>query len=285
MAKVRGLLLTLALQSALAGRTDGQVSRGPDTVMVPSGALQLRGLLWRPPGDGPFPAVLFNHGSGHATAASSGRGERRHSAVIGPLFARHGYVLLYLFRRGDGLSAGQGIPSGDLMDRALAAHGQEGRNRLQLELLETDEMSDVRAALSFLRTLREVDPRRIAAAGHSFGGSLTLLAAERDSSLRAIVVFGAAGYSWDRSPALRARLLQAVSRATVPVFLIHAANDYSVTPGKALGAAMGRLGKPHRVAIYPPTGRTREEGHDFVYLAVPVWESDVFTFLDGYTRR
>ena len=48
---------------------------------------------------------------------------------------------------------------------------------------------------------------------------------------------------------------------------------------------MARLGKPHRVAIYPPTGRTREEGHDFVYLAAPVWESHVVTFLDRYTRR
>jgi len=39
----------------------------PDTIVVRSGELRLSGLLWRPEGRGPFPAVLFNHGSGHAT--------------------------------------------------------------------------------------------------------------------------------------------------------------------------------------------------------------------------
>jgi hypothetical protein len=32
--------------------------------------------------------------------------------------------------------------------------------------------------------------------------------------------------SWDASPSLRARLLAAVAATTVPIFFIHAANDY-----------------------------------------------------------
>jgi hypothetical protein len=55
--------------------------------------------------------------------------------------------------------------------------------------------------------------------------------------------------------------------------LIHAANDYSIEPGKALGTEMARLGKPHRVKIYPPVGRTADEGHDFVHLGVATWGS------------
>src|SRR5262245_44026465 len=90
---------------------------GPETVVVPSGALALHGLRWRPPGPGPFPAVLFNHGSGHAPGTAGARLDHRHPELMGPLFARHGYELLYLFRRGDGLSGGQGVPSADLMDR------------------------------------------------------------------------------------------------------------------------------------------------------------------------
>src|SRR6185503_16194611 len=34
-----------------------------ETISFPSGALTLRGVLYRPPGPGPFPAVLYNHGS------------------------------------------------------------------------------------------------------------------------------------------------------------------------------------------------------------------------------
>ena len=40
----------------------------PETVVVPSGKLQLKGFLWKPNGPGPFPTVLFNHGSGGADA-------------------------------------------------------------------------------------------------------------------------------------------------------------------------------------------------------------------------
>jgi dienelactone hydrolase len=260
-------------------------ARGPDTVVVRSGALELRALLWHPKGSGPFPAVLFNHGSGHATGAdASGRRDQRHPELLGPVFARHGYGFLYLFRRGDGLSAGHGVPSGDRMDSAFAARGQSGRNHLQLRLLETDELSDALAGLAFLRALPDVDPRRVAVAGVSFGGSLTLLVAEHDSTLRAAVAFATAGYSWERSPELRERLLAAVGRIAAPVFFIHAANDYSVAPGKALAAEMTRLGKPHLVTIYPPVGRTADEGHDFVDLRVATWEPDVFAFLDSSMR-
>jgi carboxymethylenebutenolidase len=278
-------LLAPPLASALAaGAAQDAVSSGPDTVVVPSGARELRALVWRPPGRGPFPGVLFNHGSGHAAGTADGRPDQRHPELLGPVFARHGYVFLYLFRRGDGLSAGQGVPSGDRMEAELSTKGQEARNRLQLELLEGDEKEDALAGLAFLRALTEVDPGRVAVAGVSFGGSLTLLVAERDRRLRAAVVFAAAGYSWERSPPLRARLLAAVGRTEAPVFLIHAANDYSVEPGRALGAEMARLGRPHRVEIYPAVGRTPDEGHDFVDLGIATWEHDVFDFLDEHTR-
>jgi carboxymethylenebutenolidase len=284
MANTPAILLGLALSSALGPQLEGQAPR-PDTVLVQSGGLELRALLWHPKGRGPFPAVLFNHGSGHATGTdASGRRDQRHPEAVGPVFTRHGYVFLYLFRRGDGLSAGHGIASGDQMDSTGAAAGQAARNRIQLRLLETDELSDALAGIAFLRALPDVQPARLAVVGVSFGGSLTLLVAEHDSTLRAAIVFATAGYSWDRSPPLRARLLAAVDRTAVPVFFIHAANDYSVTSGKALGAEMARLEKPHRVKIYPAVGRSADEGHDFVDLGVATWEADVFAFLDEHLR-
>jgi predicted dienelactone hydrolase len=48
---------------------------GPDTVVVQSGNLRLHALLWRPQGKGPFPVVLFNHGSG-PDSANSANGRR-----------------------------------------------------------------------------------------------------------------------------------------------------------------------------------------------------------------
>ena len=273
---------------AFAPLPESQKLVEPDTVVVASGSLKLRALLWRPHGRGPFPAVLFSHGSALDSANSAnGRRDARNrelgAAALGPIFARNGYVFLYLFRRGAGLSAGQGAYSGDLRAAELAAKGQEAHDRLQIRLLEGDELSDALAGLRYLRSLPDVDAGRIAAVGHSFGGSLTLLIAEHDSTVRAVVDFASAAGSWG-SALLRERLRTAVSRTTVPIFFIHASNDYSIEPGKSLAADAARLGKPHRLRIYPAFGRTPEEGHNIVYLSTAAWEADVFAFLDAYMR-
>jgi dienelactone hydrolase len=257
---------------------------GPDTVLVHSGTLRLRALVWRPKGSGPFPAVLFNHGSGHDSGrAPNGILDQRHPEILGPVFARHGYVFFHLFRRGDGLSRGQGQASGDAMDGALKHGGQLRRDQTQLWLLDNLELKDDLSALKVLRALPIVDRNRVVVVGHSFGGSLSLILAERDPSLRAAVVFAAAATSWEQSPPLRSRLVTVVSHSKVPTMFVYAANDYSLAPGQALAAEMTRLKKPHQLKVYPRVGHTPQEGHAAVYHAVNHWEQDVFAFLDHWT--
>jgi dienelactone hydrolase len=280
------ILAVLVLTSTLATTAKGQAAGGPDTVVVHNGSVTLHALLWRPQGRGPFPAILLNHGSGRTRAQLEQRGPYEGQAdILGPVFARHGYVFLFLFRRGVGLSTDQGTNAVDLMNAEFAAHGQEARNALQLQLLENRELSDAVAGLAFLRALPAVEPARVAIVGHSFGGSLSLLLAEREPNLRAVVIFSGVGYSWDRSSQLRARLLTAVQHIRAPVFFIHAANDYSVAPGRTLDARRQQLGQPHRLKIYPPIGRTPDDGHAFPILGVSIWEPDVFAFLDEHMRR
>jgi dienelactone hydrolase len=250
---------------------------GPETVVVPAGALTLHALMWRPEGNGPFPAVLFNHGSGPNP-------EPEKPAALGPVFARHGYAFLFLYRRGSGLSSDQGKCAEERMDAEQAAHGEEARYRLQLRLLD-EHLDDAFAGLAFLRKRPDVDAKRIAVAGHSFGAMLALLMVDRDSTLRGAVDFAGAANSWAESDELRARLTTAVEHTQVPVFFIHAGNDYSIAPGEVLANVMLGLDKPRRLEIYPDIGQSMDDGHDFVYLGVPVWESDVFDFLDGLVRK
>ena len=280
------LIAMLIYMPAAAPTASAQSMDRPETMVVHNGPVTLHALLWRPHGRGPFPGILFNHGSGRTREELERLGPyTRQAETLGPVFARHGYWLLFLFRQGVGLSADQGESAIDLMNAAAAAHGQDARDALQLQLLENREFSDARAGLAFLRELAGVDPRKLAIVAHSFGGSLSVLEAERETDLRALVIFSGAGYSWDRSPELRARLLTAVAHIRAPAFFIHAANDYSVNPGKALDARLAQLGKPHRLKIYPPFGRTAEDGHNFPLLGVSIWESDVFGFLDEHMRR
>jgi carboxymethylenebutenolidase len=247
----------------------------PEAVVIHSGELRLSGLLWKPAGSGSFPAVLFSHGAGRNPG-------RAHN--IGPVFANHGYAFLYLFRRGHGPSAGHGAFIGDVLDREAAANGEDARRRLQVALLNTEQLDDVMAGLSFLKASADVDRERIAVAGHSFGGQLTLLAAERDTTVRAAVTFAAAAQAWEGSPELRERMFAAIPKLQAPVLLMHAANDFSTKPGQAMAAEMQRLSKPHQLKIYPAVGKTSADGHGAVYSDVTTWERDVFSFLDQHVR-
>ena len=261
-------------------------SMAPQVVEFPSGKLRLSGYLWKPPGDGPFPAVLFNHGSGGADADhTAGMPITQAANVLAPFFVKHGYAFLYPFRRGHGPSASQAPFMQDLLRREEEARGKEARQHLQFVLATTDQLDDVAAALAFLKTVPGIDSHRIALAGHSFGGQLTLLAAENDKTVRAAVTFAAAAGSWDGSPELRERLTTAIHNTNAAIMLTHAENDFDTTAGKALAAELERLHKPYVLKIYPTVGLTKEDGHGMLYENIPAWESDVFEFLDHYVKR
>jgi carboxymethylenebutenolidase len=272
-ATIVGVLLLMSRADAEGQTaTSGAAAR----VVVQSGTLRLTGLLWKPAASGPFPAVLFNHGAGPNDTARA--------EVLGPVFAKHGYLFLYLFRRGYGLSATEGEYMRDVLDREAQTRGEEARRRVQLTLLTTDHLDDTMAGLAFLKRAAGVDAGRVVVSGHSFGGQLALLAAERDRSLRAVVTFGAAAESWDGSPDLQERLLAATRKIEIPIFLTHAANDFSIEPAQALSAELTRLKRSHELKIYPAVGDTPAEGHAAAYSDIQTWEPDVFRFLDQHLQ-
>src|SRR5262245_41871780 len=154
--------------------------KNPETVIVPSGKLQLHAQIWRPEGIGKFPGILFNHG----------RGGTPHPEIIAPVFVKHGYVFLALARRGEWISSDQGEFIDNLVDRERETKGADAAKQLQVKLMETDHLNDAVAGLEYLKKLPYVDAKRIAVAGHSFGGMLALLLSERDHTIRAAVNFG-----------------------------------------------------------------------------------------------
>src|SRR5215475_2640317 len=258
----------------------------PETVVIPSGKLGLKAFFWKPNGRGPFPTVLFSHGSGGADADhTAGLPMTEAAEKLAAIFLKHGYAFLYLFRRGQGLSADQGPVMQHLLQQEEATKGKEARQHLQFILATTDHLDDVLAALAFLKATPAADAKRIAIVGHSFGGQLTLLAAESDKTVRAAVTFAAAAGSWERSPELRERLRGAVHNSNAAIMLTHAENDFGTTAGSALAAELKQLNKPYVLKIYPPVGLTNEDGHNNLYENIPAWESDVFEFLDRHVKR
>jgi dipeptidyl aminopeptidase/acylaminoacyl peptidase len=145
----------------------------PETVTFPSGEITLHGVLYKPEGTGPFPAVIYNHGS------APGMMSKAAFAALGPVFASHGWVFFGPYRRGQGLSASAGPYIGDQIAAAEKAGGVSAAAATMVRLLERDHLDDQFAALAWLRKQSFVQRNRIAVAGNSFGGIETVLGVER----------------------------------------------------------------------------------------------------------
>ena len=107
-----------------------------DIVAFPSGDITLHGVLYKPEGPGPFPAVVYNHGSAAGMVSKSA------FDALGPVFASHGWVFLGPYRRGQGLSASAGPYIGDQIDAAEKKGGISAGAAEMVRLLETDHLND-----------------------------------------------------------------------------------------------------------------------------------------------
>jgi len=249
--------------------------RAAETVSFPSGAITVHGVIVKPEGKGPFPAVVYDHGS------ATGMASAQAFDALGPVFARHGWAVFGPFRRGQGLSASAGPYIGDQIAAAEKAGGLDVAAAEMIRLLEGDHLADQLAALAWLRHQSFVIPDRIAVAGTSFGGIETVLGAEHGGYCAAVDSAGGA-MSWAQAPQLQKVMERAVRNAKAPIFFFQAANDFDLSPSRTLAAVMKEAGKPCLLKIYPPYGDSQTDGHTFGYFGGKVWADDVFSFLDQH---
>jgi dipeptidyl aminopeptidase/acylaminoacyl peptidase len=72
----------------------------------------------------------------------------------------------------------------------------------------------------------------------------------------------------------------AARNAKVPVFFIQAENDADIMPSRVLSEEVKNAGKPMRVHIFPPKGKTAMDGHSFCRGGTsPPWGDEVLAFL------
>ena len=271
-----------ARMTALLARFERQVARRdtapearavvPREARFPSGAAELAGYLFTPPGPGPHPCVVTNHGSAiHQGTADVCR------PGTAALLTGWGYAAFLPHRRGYGNSPGAAWRS-----EVTAAFGTEEYDGQLARRLEA-ESADVVAALAWVERQPEVAPGRIAVLGSSFGGTVSLLAGARCDRFRCVVDFAGAAMNWERTPRLRETMRAAARGLRMPVFLISAENDYSTAPTRELAAELARLGRPHEARVFPAFGLTPDEGHQLARDGALVWGDAVRAFLDRWT--
>jgi carboxymethylenebutenolidase len=122
----------------------------PELVTFTSGARVLRGYLHRPAGSGPFPTIVFNHGSEADPGTKTGQAA---------FYVPRAFALFVPHRRGQGQSKDAGTDINATVDDPNAF--------VDALVAQTD---DVMAAVAYVRGLPFVDPARVAVAGCSLGG-------------------------------------------------------------------------------------------------------------------
>jgi len=211
----------------------------------------LRGLLYRRAGN----AVVWNHGSER---------DPEPRPELAAFYLAAGYALFLPHRRGHGLSAGE-----------YPIDALRGRTPVGAALIDLHEryLADTLAAVEWLA--RQPWAESVAISGVSHGAIQSILAASRPC-----VAFAPAAMAWQHVPELHAWLLAAVERASAPIFLAQARNDYDLGPAEVLGAALERKGAPNEVRVYPAYGDTAQAGHaGFACLGTDIWGADVLRFL------
>jgi pimeloyl-ACP methyl ester carboxylesterase len=147
------------------------ISRPNDEPLnIPSNGFSLAGTLSKPAAAaGKLPAVVLIGGSGPSDRDGVAFGIPILGEIAGAI-ADAGFIVIRYDKRGIGQSGGR-AESASLADYA----------------------EDVRAAVKLLAERKDVDPKRIAAIGHSEGGSVALMAAAKDKRIAAVGLLATPG--------------------------------------------------------------------------------------------
>jgi dienelactone hydrolase len=252
-------------------QADGGLSQY-ETVFYPSGKLKMEAYLYKPDGTGPFPVVIYNHGS-----RMQSEKEERPFAYVGLMLRATGYLAVVPERRGygksDGLTFGEAV--GENRGPRFVARVQE----------ETD---DVLAAVEFVKTLPFADSARIGVMGWSFGGIISVFAASRSSAFRVVVDQAGAALTWDHSPEMQKALKAAAGKIRVPVLGMVAQNDRTTESVKEVVREAEAHGVATKLVVYPAftphenAGPVAPGHMIFGKEGWRIWEPDVKEFLAKY---
>ena len=258
-------LLAATAQSSAATRS------AYSEVFYPSAGLSIQAYLYQPYGSGPFPVIIYNHGS---RAGSERRSMPQ--AHIGKLLTQAGYMVLVPERHGYGRSDGPTVTE------------EVGNDKERLVPRLQKDTDDVLAAVEHLRTVPLADTKRIGIMGWSYGGIISMLAISRSNAFAVAVNQAGGALTWDGNAHVRSALTAAAEKATTPTLFQAAQNDRTTASITTLAEIFNKRGVSHRTVIYDPFKPQRGDprtppGHRvFSAEGMHVWERDVLEFLDRY---
>jgi acetyl esterase/lipase len=219
------------------------------------GGQSFSGILLKPDGNGPFPAVLISHGLG-GSAESFGLSKARE-------FVKWGLVCIAPNYSHNVRAAGKdGAPGGK------AARGAHPPDYGASE----ENLRRARTCVEMLRGLPYVDGKRIAAYGHSMGGFVTIgLAATVPDLLKAAAITGSGVAPRAGFPAPSAEL---AAKIRAPFLILHGGSDPVVRPEQSgsLKEVLDRARVPNNRRVFDGEGHAIDQSkREEVFNAIRDW--------------
>jgi len=272
---VAGILALICFVSVFPPRLEASVSA--ERIEIPlewrGKTLELDAMIYKPPGDGPFPAMVMTHGTSRKVADRQKIAADNYYVKNARLFADMGLVVLFVVRRGFGVSDG---PYSE-----FNKYPDGGRNYTQDGL---EAARDIGAAVQYLQTQPFVDKNRIVLLGQSTGGHSAL--ATGSLNLPGVVgVINFAGGRGSTSPdEIRdeANLIESFGTYGKtfrgPTLWLYSANDHYFGPelARKFLAAFRAGGAKVTFVPLPALG---EDGHSSFLRGVDNWLDEVSDFL------
>ncbi|HSN73527.1 MAG TPA: alpha/beta fold hydrolase, partial [Anaerolineae bacterium] len=162
---------TLKRAAAKAAPTAVPAPYQQEEVTVKNGAASLAGTLTLPPAGGPFPAVVLISGSGAQNRDEEVFGFQPFR-LIADHFTRNGIAVLRMDDRGVGGS------TGDVAN-----------------VTSEDFAGDIAAAVAMLKGRPDINPKQIGLLGHSEGGIIAPMVADRSSDVAYVILLAGPGLS------------------------------------------------------------------------------------------
>lgn len=213
------LALATLFNAGMAQANTSEFQLNEEIVMLPvtenGERLQLETTIFRPPGNGPFPLLLMNHGKDRGNPTNQ---KRDRFLAMSREFVKRGYAVAVPMRKGFAKSSGQ--------------YSDFGCNMKDNGQLQAD---DVQAALTALVKENWVDPDRILVAGQSYGGLATMAFGTRPfPGVRGMLNFAGGlrvdGGNCQWREALVSAVTDYAAKTTLPSLWFYGENDSYFNP-------------------------------------------------------
>jgi len=231
--------------------------------------LRLEGFLYRPSSPGPFPVLIFNHGSTGALRVSPTSTAFVRYPEVARFFVERGWAVLIPMRRGRGASGGDYLERYDC-DRAILSRGVDRA------------VEDMDAVLAYVSAQPWADTSRLLLGGMSRGGLLSVVyPSRRPTKARGVLNF-AGGWTVERcDDSVRVNtdtFVEAGRGSKLPMLWLYSENDRNYRPRAvhSYHQAFTLAGGTAELRLFPPIGY---DGHILLPGAVDVWRTAVGAYL------